>query len=178
MSTRNSTKKVIEQIRADLFSTDEKSVLASLALCRDQGDLSLVEPLILLYTRTASDEVRSTVADMLSSIKVTGSEDHFMSALANPELRPFRKDLLSFMWQAGLQPIGWLIEITQMVNEGSIEEVIECITLVESIEDDFPEELVLESVQKVRQYLSNAPAEQKSNLVAAYLGVLEQRSQD
>lgn len=174
----NTRKKAIEQLRADFFSTDEKVVMAALSKCRDEGDASLLEPLILLYSRTDSVLIREEAADMLRSIKVANAEEAFMEAALNADLKHVRRDILSFMWNSGMQPVGWISDLTQIAVSGDLEEVIEVITLVESMDDEFPEEQVMDSLQQVRLYLGQAQPSDKSNLIAAYLGVLEQRSQD
>ncbi|MFN9801153.1 MAG: hypothetical protein ACK54P_14140, partial [Bacteroidota bacterium] len=80
-------------------------------------------------------------------------------------------------WNSGVQPVGWLTDLTNIALTGTLEEVIECITLVESMDDEFPEEQVMDCAQQVRLYLAQAPADEKSKLLAAYLGVLGQLGQ-
>ena len=171
------SKKAIDQIRSDFFSADEQVVLHALQRCREQGNRSLLEPLIALYARTDSQTVRQEAADMLNSVKVDQAEEVFMDAALNPDMLGVRRDILSFMWNSGVQPVGWLKDLTNIALTGTLEEVIECITLVESMDDEFPEEQVMDSAQQVRLYLAQAPADEKSKLLAAYLGVLGQLGQ-
>jgi len=172
------SKQVIEQIRKDLFSTDEATLLQALSRCSADGNITLIEPLILLFFKSQEGQVREEAADILRSIKVANAEEPFMEALLNPEYKVIRKDILSFIWNSGLQPVGWIADITRIAVEGSLEEIIECLTLVESMDDLFPEEQVLDSVQLVREYLNEAPMSEKSKLLAAFLGLLESLEQD
>jgi hypothetical protein len=170
--------KKIEKLRADFFSADEKVVLEALSQCRNEGNQSLIEPLILLYSRTDSDLIRHEAGDILGSIKISEAEEAFMNAVMNPALRSVRRDLLAFMWNSGLQPVGWLTEITRIALGGSTEELIECITLIESTDDAFPEEQILESIHLVREHLNRSNADDRTNLVAAYMGVLERLQEE
>ncbi|MFN9801907.1 MAG: hypothetical protein ACK54P_17960, partial [Bacteroidota bacterium] len=74
----SSRKKTIDQIRSDFFSTDEQVVIHALQRCREEGNRSLLEPLIALYARTDSQTVRQEAADMLNSVKVDQAEEVFM----------------------------------------------------------------------------------------------------
>lgn len=174
-STQN---KIIERLTLDLLSPDETVVLKALEQCRQEGTAGLIEPLIGLYASTSFTEVKGEVADMLQSLKIGNAEEPFMQALKNPAYRYVRKDLLSFMWNSALEPTGWLADITKIALEGDLQEVLECVTLIESMEDLFPEEQVLESIQLVREFLNGAPLSDKSKMLAVYLHRLEHLEQD
>lgn len=176
--SNSSTKQAVEQIRQDLFSADEGVVMRALLRCRDEGNLTLIGPLIALYARTPHDQVRSEVSSILQSVKVANAEEPFMEAILQPEYRPVRRDLISFMWNAGLQPVSWLADLSRIAVEGTLEEAIECLTLLETMDDVFPGDQLLESMQLVRQAIHESPEDEKARLLALYLGRLESLEED
>ncbi len=174
---RTSEKQMIEEIRKDLFSPQESVVLEALQRCRMEGNDSLIQPLVLLYLDTPHTALKLEVAEILRSLKVEGAEEAMMAAVQDPRFLAVRKDLISFMWNAGLQPVGWMGEITRIAVEGGMEEAIECLTLLETLTDPIPEEQLLDSVGILRQALNADNTSDKSAILAIYLSVLSQHEE-
>jgi hypothetical protein len=174
---RSSGKQIIEDIQKDLFSPEEPVILDALQRCRDEGNASLILPLIMIYLDTPHHAVKQEAAEILRSLKIEGAEEAMMSAVLDPKFQAVRKDLISFMWNAGLQPIGWMSDITRIAVDGGLEETIECLTLLETITDPIPEEHLLESVGMLRQALNANRDPDKSGLLRIYLNVLSQHEE-
>jgi len=172
MSSSSKAKKA-EELKKKLFSPDELVVRAAIAEAGETGTVDIVAPLISLYTTSANDEIRKEVGEILGTIKVSGAEEIFIEALVNPAFSAHRKDIIQFIWSSGFQPVNELANITRIAIDGSFEEALECITLLDSIETAIPEAVLLEGITMVKQHLGQSSAEDKKALMTEYLRALE-----
>lgn len=165
--------RIVEEIRRDLFSEDDSVVMKALHKCREQGDVSLVEPLILVFANNKNEEIKAEVADMLETLKISNTEEIFQRALMNPQLATIRKNVLSFMWNSGVQPSEYISLISTIATEGSLQETLECLTLLDSLDGGISEEQLLDSIATVREYLGENKQNEKTGLLTEYLSILE-----
>lgn len=176
MSTAQQRK--LDAIRNDLFSGDDALVAKAIARCEEEGTAPMVEPLLAFYASETNPTLRNRVAQMLGSLKVSNVEDYFMKALANRQWKHIHKDIIGFMWNTGLQPVEYVIQITELAAVGDYQLTLECLTLLESIEDPISEEQLLESLAIVHRAIANANEPDFKNLLSEYMNVLNfQRSQ-
>jgi hypothetical protein len=170
----NTKQRVLDEIKRDLFSSDDAVVMHALHLCREEGNATLVEPLLALYAQSESPRVRTEVADMLNTLKVSGTESAFIAALMRRDWKAMHGEIVSFMWNSGLQPVEHMHIITQVALDGSFQDAFECLTLLESMEEIIPEEIVLECVSMVNEYVNQHPKSDKLPLLKQYMALLQQ----
>ena len=176
MSTAQQRK--LDAIRNDLFSGDDILVAKAIGLCEEVGSAALVEPLLAFYASNAPESLRMRAADMLGSLKVSNVETYFLQALANPKWKHIRKDVVGFMWSTGLQPVDAVSQISELAASGDYALTIECLTLLESIEDSIPEEQLLEGIAVIHKAISDASNNDFKRLLNEYMSVLNfQRAQ-
>jgi len=174
----NTKNKQIEEIKNDLFSGDDVVVMKAALKCKDQDSAALVEPLIAVYASTSMPEIKKEVSDLLNNIKVPNAENAFLKALSNKQNVKIRKDILSFIWNSGIQPVEDVVQLAEIASGGTFEEALECLTIIENIDDQIPEEQILESASVLRSAISSQPNDPKTGLLADLLMVLESRSED
>lgn len=166
--------KMMEEMKRDLFSGNDAVVLKALHKCREEGNVSMVEPLIALNVTSKSQMIVDETSDMLNNLKVSGTEDAFINALMNAEWRQHRARIISFMWSSGIQPVEYMDVITKIAIEGNFEETFECITLLENIEELIPEEQLLESLTALREYLNENKAGDRTKMLVDFERLLSQ----
>lgn len=176
MTSANSSK-IQEEIKKDLFSGDDKVVMAAIHRSKEEGTALLVGPLIAVYANTDNVIIKGEIAEMLASLKVSNTESSFIEALKNKEYTHVRKDLLGFIWSSGIQPVEAIVLLTEIATEGSYEEALECLTIVESLEEGVPEEQILEAGSLLRAYISSNKENPKISLLADLLVAIETRSE-
>jgi len=138
----------------------------------------LVEPLLAFYASNAPDSLRMRVATLLGSLKVSNVEAYFLQALSNNQWKHIRKDIVGFMWNTGLQPVDAVSQISELAASGDYALTLECLTLLESIEDPIPEEQLLESIAIVHKATSESVDGDFKKLLNEYMNVLNyQRAQ-
>jgi hypothetical protein len=109
---------------------------------------------------------------------VSNVDAYFLQALSNPSWKHIRKDIVGFMWNTGLQPVDAISYISELAVAGDYALTLECLTLLESIEDPIPEEQLLESIAIVHRAVSESTDAEFKRLLNEYMGVLNyQRAQ-
>jgi hypothetical protein len=175
----NMTKsKIIEELKKDLFSGDDATVMKAIHRCQEEGNSQLVHPLVALYCTTPNVIIKSEIGEMLASLKVSGVEDVFIEALKNPLYKSSRKELLSFIWSSGLQPVNDVAFIVELAIDGTYEEAIECLTIIESMDDAIPEHEILEGSSLARAFITSNKEDDKVGLIADLLVALEGRTEE
>jgi hypothetical protein len=176
MST-SAKNKVIEEIRRDLFSGEDLVVMKAVKKCEDLSAPQLVEPLIAVFATTDNIAIKQEVGEMLGSLKVSNTEDYFFNALRNKEFRNVRRELLSFIWNSGIQPAGEVVFLTELAIDGSYEEALECLTIIEEIEEGIPEDHLLEASSIARAFITTNKDHEKVHLIADLLVAIEGRQE-
>lgn len=172
MSTSPKAKK-LEELTKNLFNPDESIALKALETINEIGSAEIVPSLISLYASSTNPDVRREAGNLLSTLKISGAEQHLTAALKNPSFRHIRKDIIGFIWSSGIQPVDDLDIFTSIAIEGSFEEALECITLLDSLETAVPEAVLLESIAQLKQYLGKNEKNEKRALLVEYLMALE-----
>jgi hypothetical protein len=114
---------------------------------------------------------------MLSELKVSKVESAFVNALTNHKMKHIQKDILAFMWSSGVQAVNSVGTITKVAIDGDYEVALEALTFIESMDDDIPEEMILESTTDLKQYLGQAPKADKTTLLQELLRVIEAKQE-
>ncbi len=176
MSKMSSTSKnkAVDEIRRNLFSPDDAIVQSALNRCREEGNAALVEPLIAFYASEPAPEFKQQAADMLGTLKVSKVEHFFIAALKNNDYREIWQDLVSFMWNSGLQPVNDLEVITTLALRGNYLLTLECLTLLESLDAEVPEEVILECITLMKAKSKVGLGDDMKKLLTAYLTTLEE----
>lgn len=176
MSTSQQRK--LEEIRNDLFSGNDALVAKAISRCEEEGTAPLVEPLLAFYASAAPEVLRARVATLLGSLKVSNVESYFLQALANRNWKHIHKDVVGFMWNTGLQPVDAIALISEQAASGDYALTLECLTLLESIEDPISEEQLLESISIIHKAISETDDSDFKKLLNEYMHVLNyQRAQ-
>jgi len=170
--------KIVEDIKKDLFSGDDTVVMKAVHRCQEEGNSQLVQPLVAVYCTTPNLIIKSEIGEMLSSLKVSGVEDVFVDALKNPDFKASRKELLSFIWSSGLQPVNDVAFMVELAIDGTYEEAIECLTIIESMDDAIPEQELLEGSSLARAFITSNKEDDKVGLIADLLVALEGRTEE
>ncbi|MFM7233471.1 MAG: hypothetical protein ACKOZM_02695 [Flavobacteriales bacterium] len=173
-----SQQRKLDDIRNDLFSGNDALVAKAISRCEEEGSAPLVEPLLAYYASSSPETLRTRVAAMLGSLKVSNVETYFLQALSNKNWKHIHKDVVGFMWNTGLQPVDAVAQITELAASGDYSLTLECLTLLESIEDPIPEEQILESIAIVHKAQSETSDADFKKLLSEYMQVLNyQRAQ-
>jgi HEAT repeat protein len=163
----------IEEIKRDLFSSDDATVVSALSACSEIGNSSLILPLLTLFAQNQNELVRKSTAEMLSNLKVSQTEGPFLEALQDESLRGIRKEILSFMWNSGVQPVEHLTDLVELCTDSEFEEIVECLSLIESMDGPFDETQIEESTYTLRQWIAENKGDSRTALMVELLKVVQ-----
>lgn len=149
-----SNAKAIAAIQKDLFSENEAHVRRALEKCREIGNVSMINPLLTAYATSSNTEVRTEIGEMLSTLKISATEEFFIDFLRESKWQAFHADVVGFMWNSAIEPVDHLSFLTQLAIEGNDALALEIVTLIDSIESSFPEDEIAESIVLLKEYLS------------------------
>ncbi|MFN0033041.1 MAG: hypothetical protein ACKVOR_12850 [Flavobacteriales bacterium] len=173
MATTTAGSKQSEELKRNLFSTDNAVVMRALLKCSEKGTAEMIEPLLALYATTTEETFKAEINRMLSQLKVTGVEDAFMNALVSQDKQHMIKDILTFMWNSGVQPVAHVAAITRIAIAGTYEVALEALTLIESMDDEIDEGELTESIAEVTIYLGENAQNDHTRLMQEYLRELQ-----
>lgn len=159
--------KAIQELRNNLLSVQDELVNSALDQIDKIGDSSLILPLIDAYFNRETDDLRKRMAEMLGTLKISQTEEAFLTALADDKYSSIRKDILAFMWHSGAQPSHQIALITRCSLEGDFEQAMEGLTLIESLEGPFEESDLLDAMMEIREYLAKGIKSDKDPLIKA-----------
>jgi hypothetical protein len=155
MTTPN--KKKFEEIKNALFSSDTATVIKALNGLDEYPFVELVEPLLVVYAQNQDRTVNERLKEVLANLKISGADSAFITALGAKEWKHCRKDLLHFMWSSNIQPeVGWVL-VAEIAAEGSYEEGVEILSLLENTELELQEEELLEAVSLLVTAINERP---------------------
>ena len=129
----------------DLRHTNDQKVKAALAQAREHGDATWVKPLLEAYAERQEDAIREEMRDLLSTMKISSSEQVFVDALGDISFAHIKPDLLSFLWNCGFTCDGRLARVAEVACEGDFQQAFEGVTLIEQVESVVDEKDLLEA---------------------------------
>jgi len=145
-----------EKLKSDLFSSNENLVLKALAAIKEEGTRNLVEPILELLIHSESEDIKNTVLSFLSEIKISDVDHLFIQKLENPDFKPYRQQLVSCMWNSGLNPTDDLHVLCRLACEEDYMTALEVLTLVENMEGPFDHDSLTEAYSEVSVYMNEA----------------------
>ncbi len=176
MSTKTSKK--TEEIKNNLFSSDEKKVLQALEKVKKKGDYTFIEPLLMLAIDNESSEIKRQANEILSSLKISEAENELFRLMKDEKFEEYRPILLSFLWNSGFFPTDRLLTLTNFLLTGDFLTALEALTVIENMESPFDEVQLTESLALTKTHLLKHPDEDTNDLVMSLYDVLSRFQQE
>ena len=145
--------KKIKAYLIDLRSKEQIKQIAAIKALKIHGNEMVIKPLVEVLIRTDSDKIKAEIMDLLNTIKSSKVPSEIISCLSNLKYTAAHQILLSSIWNSGLDYSEYLKDIVRATVNGDFMEAIECITIIENIEETNGEEQVMESLIILKEYL-------------------------
>lgn len=172
MADQKAVNKTREKIKKDLFSGDDKVVLAAVKKTSKNGDASFIHPLLIAYRDAGEGKIRDEIGKMLRELKISEGEDILLEALKGEEFPGMEGDLMSFIWNSGFQTVDDLEVIVDKALKGDYMCAVEGLTLLESLGGPVNEESLHQALIDVRTFLMEHKDTDHQNFPIA-LGIYE-----
>ncbi len=161
--SKKEREKTLQAIIKDLWASDEAIVLDAIKRARDEGDPSLIVPLLEMRATTESEKITDAIQNLLFDLSDNACLPPLIEALDDPKRRKIRSFILSIFWQSRLEATPYISTLTRIALEGNYMEALEVLTVVENLEGPFEEETLLEALILLRQYFGNADDQQEKH---------------
>jgi len=144
-----------------LQDEDDNTVLKTINEIQENGNIKLIKPLIELAKKRDDREIQDAIQKVLFSLKVSAAHPIILEELKNIGPVPFRKILLSTLWESNINALGHLDTLVKIALEGDLYEAIEVLTILEESEGELIEENILESLLLLKEYEANHDVKDK-----------------
>ena len=144
-----------KELSKALLTNDPGELRLTLKEIEKEDNVRLIKPLIELGKRNRHINVQLEISQLLFDLKLTKGHSVILDELKNMGPNPFRTVLIATVWNANIDALDHLDLFVKIAIEGSFEEAIECLTVIEETEGVIVEEQVLESLLMLKEYLQN-----------------------
>lgn len=145
--------KKIKGLLKDLETNDVDKQLKAVKALKIHGNDDVVEPILLLLSRSKNDEVRKEIIDLINTTKSSTVPSVIANALVDARFANLRHDLLISVWSSGLDYRPYLKEIVTAGTSGEMMEALECVTIVENMDGGFNEDQLFDPIIVLNEYL-------------------------
>ena len=179
MSQKDSAKtKKIKSLILDLRPGDVNRQLKAVKSLKVHGDHTVVIPLLDVLSNADDEKLRNEIIETLNSVKLTSVPPVIAKALGDDKYASIRQILLSSIWNSGLDYREYLADIIKAAVKGEMMDALECITIIENIEEELSEEHIMEAQLILNEYLVNHKDEtsQKNEMLKEIALILQERN--
>jgi hypothetical protein len=172
MSTQE---KVINQIKADLSSSDSSVVLKALVKTKDKGNEQLIDPLIELYKSCEDLKIKQEIKKIFAEIKNKEIIDFFLPHLEgnSDEI----KELLLFsIWSSGIDMTNHITELIEAACSGNFMVILEALTVLENLEGPFNDEDLFQGSTLIQEQIYESNDEKTKELLQSMYNVIQEFS--
>lgn len=154
----------------DLQSPLDSKVKSSLERARSKGTLDWVVPLLQAFQSRPEDALKEEMRGMLGSLKLSGAEAVFLSALEDAHFEDIRADILGFLWSCGFVCDGHLAVVAEHACEGDFRAAMEGATLIEQVESIADEQDAMDALVVIKEAMTDSEKKE----IAPFLDAMRQ----
>jgi len=150
--------KKVENLVSLLHSTKSIEVISALKKIPEQGNATLIKPLLRTYLAWPSDfTIQESVQKILGELKTQAAVPELISALGEEEFDDLRALIISVFWQAGIYPTDELDVLIKNAIRGDYMVTMEVLTVVENSDVFTDPDLVQQYMLDIDEYLDGNP---------------------
>ena len=167
---------VLDTIILDLTSNNDEAIIGALKKIPTKGNNKVIIPLIETYIRTQNESIKGSIQTILFELKDTTTLDDLISSLnkGNDEVDQL---ILGALWNNNFNPVDHLYIFVKTSINGSYLTAFEGLTLIESMDGEFLEDHVMDSVFDLTEAIDKNSGENIDILktMLAFLAEMNQR---
>ena len=146
MTEQSNTSKKVQKIIEDLQSRDERKVIGALKKVPHDGNNEVILPMLQLLATSPSSDIQLLLEKSLYNLKDQSCIGPLIDALNEKELIPIRAEILTCIWQSGLDASEDLEFLIQLAIDGDFMTAVEVMTIIDNMEG-FPDEPLTNSIK-------------------------------
>jgi hypothetical protein len=154
MTQESKTKKKVHKIIEELASRDEGKVMRALKKVPHDGNKEVIVPLLRLLATEPSSEVQLLLEKSLHNLKDPSCVAPLIESLKDEELSQIRAEILTCIWQSGLDASEELEFLVQLSIDGDFMIAVEVMTIIDNMEG-FPDDPLTNSIKLMDKALDS-----------------------
>jgi len=162
MSNKKDKNSLTKEFIDGLENKDAAIVFKTLEKIENKGNADLIAPIIHAGIKWQERKIQDVIQRILFGIKISAAHPIMLEELKNMEANPFRKVLISAIWEAEINSLDDLDTFVRIAIEGDLYEAIECLTVIEEAVGALNEEKIMESLLLLKEYYSD-PANKEND---------------
>jgi hypothetical protein len=163
----------INVILQDLHSDDSKKVSKAIKSLEAHGDVSFIKPLAQRLLDGVSEQNKSEIVELLSSLKDTSVTADMMDIIDDEKFLPIRQTILSTIWNTKVDFSDYIDDFVEIAVKGDFMESLDCLTIIENLEGPFMEENILEAQLHLKGYMEDsAPKDEKKAQMLSEIAIV------
>lgn len=167
------TKKIsLDEIKKNLFSTDNERVKSTIIEIRNNGSIEMLELLFDLLISNPENLIKKDILNCISDLKDKNSVPFLIDSIQNSKYSTIKKDLLNAYWQTSLDFSPYPNLFVDILIQDDFEIGIEALTIIEIVTENIEDSKKTDIYNKIKSNLpeSNSP---KKDLMIAALDILK-----
>ncbi|RMG77255.1 MAG: hypothetical protein D6707_11350 [Bacteroidetes bacterium] len=168
--------KEIKQISQQLVSGNAKEILKALEIIPEKGDEQHIPLLLDILTVSTDEQVKTKVLELLFNIKVSAIKKYVIQYLKQAQTEENKQQLLSVIWQAGLDVSEHLDIIIDTLISGNYLTAIEAFTVLEECMNHIEnKELIENSIKRLKRAIVDDPQSDKIEMLSGIIHSLNEK---
>lgn len=174
MSAKKANLKELELIKG-LKSSDSKVVLRSIKSAKIHGSIPVFEAILELFKTSQDDQkLHQEIVNFIYDLKSSDAMDVLIKAIGDQSQIKNKASLISAFWNSPLNPNEHIALFVKEAIAGDFLVALECSTVLSEIEGPFPEIQVNESLIMLKDYFSQSPSGEKTEIIKDVLRVIQE----
>ena len=166
--------KKVEAVVSLLHSTKSAEVISALKKIPEQGNATLIKPLLRTYLAWPNDpDIQARTQKILGELKTQSAVPELISALGEEEFETVRALIISVFWHAGIYPTDELDVLIQNAIKGDYMVAMEVLTVVENSDVFTDPDLVQQYMLDIDEYLDSNPEADHASILEQLKDVLK-----
>ncbi len=150
--------KRVEALMSLLHSTKTNEVIGALQKIPEQGNASLIKPLLRTYLAWPDEaDIRARIEKILGELKTQDAVPELISALEDQEFDELRAMIISVFWHAGIYPTDELDVLISSAIKGDFMVAVEVVTVVENSDVFTDPDLIQQYMLDIDEFLDEHP---------------------
>ena len=161
----------LNNIIADLSSSEEKKVLTAIKQLRKHGKKEAIKPLIELLSSSNNDEIKTEITALLFDLKDQSVVEEIIDAIESNNYPSEMATLISIFWQSALDSSEHITTIVRQTIKGDYMVGIEVLSVLDNYDATFQETEIEDLKFDLDEAIEEETSEKRNLLVSIRMAV-------
>lgn len=161
----------LNNIIADLSSTEDKKVFTALKQLRKHGKSEAIKPLIEILSTTKNEDIKNEITILLFDLKDQGVVEEIITAIESNNYPLENATLISIFWQSSLDSSEHISTIVKQAIKGDYIVGIEVLSVLDNYDATFQETEIEDLKFDLDEAIEEDQTEKRNLLISIRMAV-------